>query len=428
MVQPLIQNQSSESPPADSLTLLCDDKSSFNNHCSTDKGFYYFTESGEITDDFYGFRLMYVDYATQKEVYLCSDSGCRHNSESCTAVFNADEFGFDSLVFVHEGYLYVLNRDYDQDGTTYFSDDGSNIEPEKKSAELYRMGLDGSSRQKVFTFPSNTTVEKMVFADGANLRFITKELTFQKDSNGAAYTSSANRNLVTLNLTNGKLENPISLDISGGARCQVVGGSGSKLVLDVMEYPDGITEEEARKLSDDDWIDLFEKSHTACYTLDINTKEMKEIFRTSHAQKRTAGLAVKDGFLYVSDYDTNTIRKINLDGGEKTVLASKAYYLSAVLSDSLCCFGDGDDHSLYFIDRKSGEISQCTLTNKSLGWTLDVLADAGDKLLVIYDYEATPTGEATYDIRKNKFALISKADLYDSKDSFEPIDMAGSGM
>lgn len=137
-----VQNQSSESPPADSLTLLCDDKSSFNNHCSTDKGFYYFTESGEITDDFYGFRLMYVDYATQKEVYLCSDSGCRHNSESCTAVFNADEFGFDSLVFVHEGYLYVLNRDYDQDGTTYFSDDGSNIEPEKKSAELYRMGLD----------------------------------------------------------------------------------------------------------------------------------------------------------------------------------------------------------------------------------------------------------------------------------------------
>ncbi len=426
------QNQPSGSSAAEELTLLSDDfSSSFNNHCGTDQGFYYLTQSEKLADHFYGFRLMYVDYAAKQEVYLCPDSGCRHNSESCSAVFNLDEFGSDCLVFVHGGSLYVLNRDYDQDGVTSksFSEGGSR-EPENTPAELYRMGLDGSSRQKIFTFPSNTTVEKTVFADGDNLWFITKELTFSKENNGVAYTSSSNRNFVKLNLASSKLEDSISLELSDKMQYRIIGGSGTKLVMSGIKYPDGMSEEDARRLGNDEWLDLYGRCHTICCTLDTGTKEVKEIFRASHEKKLTLSHAVKDGFLYVSDYDTNTIQKIDLSTGEKTTLSKEAFYISSIFNDSLCCFdteGNGD-HSLSFVDRQSGGVRRWTLTDKSLGWTLNILADAGDQVLVIYDYDATPSGDGSYEIKQNKFALISKSDLYSSRDHFEPIQMAGSGM
>ena len=77
-----ISGSVSEVSDIEGLKLLCDDESSFNNHFTTDSGFYYFTQTQKISDNLYGFYLMYVDYATKKEVYLCTDRGCRHNNQN----------------------------------------------------------------------------------------------------------------------------------------------------------------------------------------------------------------------------------------------------------------------------------------------------------------------------------------------------------
>lgn len=425
-----ISGSVSEVSDIEGLKLLCDDESSFNNHFTTDSGFYYFTQTQKISDNLYGFYLMYVDYATKKEVYLCTDSGCRHNNQNCSSVFSSGEFGLDCLLFVHNGYLYVLNRDFDQDGSTSistnFSYDGNNIEPENRVVELYRLELDGSSREKIFTFPVNTTVEKMIFSNGENLCFITKELVFSKEE-GATYASSANRNFVNFNLANNKIEDTISLELSTDKQYQVVGGSGTKLVLSTMEYPNGMTENEIRKLNDSDWINIFSKCFTVLVTFDIESKETKEIFRASHNKGYTLTHVVQDGYLYVSDYDENVIEKVDISTGKKKTLSDEAYYINNIFDESLCCFDNTEKLSLCFIDKESGVLSHCTLTNKSIGKALDILSEANDKVLVIYDYDIISNDGESYEIKQNKFALILKSDLYESRGNFEPIDMIGSG-
>jgi hypothetical protein len=412
------------------LTLLCDGSSSFSNHFGTEEGFYYFTEPNVIAEGLSGCRLMYIDYAARQEVYLCSDSGCRHNSESCSSVFSQPEFGADSLVFVHEGSLYVLSREYDQDGSQMLDLTGaSSPSVESASAVLYRMGLDGSSRQKIFTFPDNTTTENMVFSDGGDLWFVTKNLSFEQEGNNV-YASSANRALSKYDVSEGKITETISLSFDDSMFYKVIGASDTKFVLCGTAYPGGMSEAEAGRLSDEEWKQAFSGSEIVGSTLDKNSREKSEIFRMPNKLMRSMTGIVRDGVLFASNCESGGIFRLDLNTNEKTVLSSLSQdYIFFALDGVLCCWdsGSGSDHTLYFVDMETGETRPCTLTNKSLGWPLDIMAVSGDQALVIYDYEAEPHGDGSYEITKYQYGLISEADLAAGVDRFEPIAMAGKG-
>lgn len=416
----------------DGITLLCDDTLSFSRHFSTSDGYYYLTESQKISGDLYGMHLMYIDYATQKEVYLCSDSGCRHDSEKCSAVFSDREFGFDSLVFVQGDFLYLLNREYDQDGTTSMNAlpgaEAAPVETESKKVSLYRMKPDGSSRQKIYTFPANTTTEKMVFSEGDSLWFVTKKLTFQQE-NGSTYTTSGNRSLVRLDLNKREITETISLEFNDNIFHEVIGGSGTKFVLSGIEYPNKMTREDTMRLGEEEWKALYQNSSTVTTVLDAASGDKKEIYRESN-NGIDRNPYVKDGYLYQSA-KSGGILKINLDtGAQETLAASLSQnYVMCALSDTLCCSdpGSASDSSYYFVDMKTGEVHHCTLTNLSLGWSLDILADAGDQVLLIYDYDAKPSGGESYEITKYHYGLIAKTDLYNSRANYLPIEMTTGG-
>ncbi len=424
------QSGKQDDPQSNGITLLCDDSSSFSSHFGTASGYYYFTESGKIQGEKSGLHLMYIDYATKKEVYLCSDSGCQHNSETCTSVFSMEEFGTDCLPFVHGNWLYVLNREFDQDGSTAMDLQGGtdDVKTESMPVSLYRMGLDGSVRQKVFTFPENTTAEKLVFSDGDDLWFVTKKLSFQQDGN-ATYTTSSDRALSRLDLSEGKIVSTIPLEFGDHMHHKVIGGTGSQFILCSVEYPQGMSEQDVMRLTDDDWKKLYKNSSTVCSALDVTSGEKKEIYRQAN-RSLSPSFAVRGGYLYASDYENNGILKIDLASGEKTTLAELSQnYIYDTLGDALCCVNvnESQDSTLYFVDMETGEVRHSTLTNQSLGWQLDILADAGDQVLVVYDYEAIPRNDGSYEILQFQYGLISISDLYHSNENYEPIAMVGSG-
>ena len=79
--------------------------------------------------------LFYMDRKTGKIVWLCGKADCEHGTEGCNAYFK-DRLVPDSLQ-IYENHLYVMEhatREHD--------------------SILYRMDLDGSSREKVLEFPS----------------------------------------------------------------------------------------------------------------------------------------------------------------------------------------------------------------------------------------------------------------------------------
>lgn len=414
------------------IQLLADENSPISNHFGTENGYYYLSEADKISGDLYGMYLMYIDYSTKKEVYLCSDSGCRHDSETCSAVLSWEEVGNDSLIFVQGDFLYLLNREYDPDGTTTMNfiagDDGASVNTESAETSLYRMKPDGSSREKFFTFPENTTTEKIVFGDGNSLWFVTKKISFEQE-NGARYTTSGERALVQLDLGAKKITKTISLKFDDSIDYDVIGGSGSKFVLSGVEYPNGMSSDEAMRLSDDDFKEMYKNSVTVDCVLDADSGEKKELHRVSNKGDRET-FFVADGYLYTSRSEGGIV-KTNLETGEEAALTNSLgqNYILSGLSDSLCCVepGSKEDKAHYFVDMETGEVSRCTLLNQSLGWPLDILCDAGEHVLVIYDYDATPTGDGAYEISKYHYGLISKSDLYNSKASYEPISMVRSG-
>ncbi len=406
--------------PTGELVLLADSSLSNPNHFATEEGYYYFTSD---------MHLMYIDYNTAKEIYLCTDSSCRHDTEACSASFQ-DGFGFDSQPFVWNGKLYCLNRDFDNEGSTMLTLGGDDViaEPEAKNDTLYCMNLDGTGREKVFTFPQNQSTEKYIMGDGDDLWFITKELE-NKTEDGMTYTSSANRQLVKYSISSKQITDTISLDFGDSAYYSPIGCEGTKLVLFKTVYPDGMSEEDAMKLSQEEWLDLTRNSTVHYVSFDIVTKSMEELYSFENSGLRSTGF-VSEGYLYLSDCSSGNIMKINVTDGEQKVLCSTdKSYIYMVTEDALCCLATGIsyDNDYYFIDKVTGEIKHSTLKLKNLGWLLEMHASTDDKLLVVNEYVGKSKADGSVDVSAKKFALITKDDMYNSRENYIPIDMAGDG-
>lgn len=139
----------------DGLKFLCNPYS--DSACYTENGYYYQTfDTVELADGTYGSHLMYMDYASCREIYLCSTAGCRHDSPDCPAVLPYDDFPVSSTkLFVSGDHLYILSREYDDDGAMSqdYLLDGTYDEPaESQPAVFYQAKLDGTERKKIYTF------------------------------------------------------------------------------------------------------------------------------------------------------------------------------------------------------------------------------------------------------------------------------------
>ena len=101
-------------------------------------------------------HIMYFDYATQKEVYLCNKPNCKHEDESCSSYLNIAEV---NEIFYYDQHLYLVNAQeasnvvsINDAGTTSMASDNGN------PSTVYRMDLDGTNREKLFTVPSGTQI------------------------------------------------------------------------------------------------------------------------------------------------------------------------------------------------------------------------------------------------------------------------------
>lgn len=145
----------------------------------TENGYYSvkFLETSNPNDEF--LNLTYVDFASHREVVLCSDSSCKHDNEKCASYLSSKDFLLIPGVFINGDYLYLLSTEYDQSGTmsagsVYYAP-GYEPPEETRRASIYRMNLDGTDRQKIWEADNiGDVIEAQVFGDGNDIWFITK--------------------------------------------------------------------------------------------------------------------------------------------------------------------------------------------------------------------------------------------------------------
>lgn len=424
----------SASQASDDLKFLCSEDG--NASCATQEGYYYIsTESQKLQDGSLGYRLMYIDYASCQEVCLCSAPGCSHDTKDCTAVLPYDEFpAHNSKLFLHQGSLYILSRQYDAEGSYSVAfgaegeitlGSGSSVNP--MPAALYRMNPDGTGRQKVFSFDPDLTLAGTLALDGQGLYAVSKKLSSEQTGTGE-YTSASEKTLVFLDLSSYSLSQISSLEFGDSINWQMIGCVNGSFLLEGIDYGRRLTVEEQFGDDDDIYHELYKNSHTVFALLDPSSGSSREVYRMGNQEIHSSALL--NDTLYISLRDSKKILAVNVSTGEETLLCTHPQnYIVGTLGNMLCCqnLNTFTDPTYYFVDTDTGEIRHSELVNKSLGWSLELVAETDSDVLVIYDYDAVSADGESYEIRLYQHGLISKEDLFSGKDNYRKIQMAGRG-
>lgn len=398
--------------------------------CLTENGYYYLTtEMEELSDGNFGTHLMYMDFAAQQEIYLCSNAGCTHNSQDCPSVFPCDDFPlYTTILFVWKDSLYVLSKKSDDDGSSiqFFGERiGDSDYMEERSAVLYKMNLDGTGRERFYVFDASLTLEDLVLCDETGLYVVTKKLSAQEEEEGT-FINSAERRLVYLDPESKEIKDICNLEFGDSISWHLADCYGRTLVLEGIDYKREVSNEEL--YDDDAYKDIFDNSEEIVATLSIDNGSPVVRYRMSNQALNSS--VIDRNMLYVSSEADGVVRSVDLiTGQEKELYRAQegACYLYQKIGDKLCCEEKLEGHEFSYIDVDTGEICRSSLVNKSLGWRLEFRGVLDSDVLVIYDYEATPLYGESYEIIRYQFGLISQEDLFAGNDNFRRINMIGKG-
>lgn len=398
--------------------------------CNTENGYYYLTtETKKMRDGSYGTHLMYMDFAAGREIYLCSTAGCKHDSLDCPAVFSYDDFPVSSTIpFVFGDHLYILSREYDGDGsvsqgTITIGGDGSSVE--SQPAVLYRANLDGTNREKIFTFDAALTLEDKIVGNDKGIYVITKKLSADKDGN-QTYTTSSERKLMFLDLNTLSLSEICSMDFGDHISWQIIDCSPNDFLLCGVDFGREVSRDEI--WDEDLHKEIYKNSFRVYALLSRDGGKPKELARQSNKCDNSAKLLGEN--LYLSSEDNQNIDALNIQTGEKKTLCTLPQNLMMdTLGDTLCCRGWdlSGDPIWYFVDTKTGTVTKTPLVIPCNGWSIDFRCETQTNVLFVYDYDATETERGSYEIHRYKHALISKDDLFAGKDNYRKIEMVGPG-
>ena len=405
--------------------------------CNTEDGYYYLCAHPEkLSDGNYGSHMMYMDFASQQEVYLCSNAGCSHDTAECSSVFLYDEFpSYTTLLFVHGNQLYLLSKYNDYDGSAFsgmsydVEDSGATLgfAGEDKTTVLYRTNLDGTNREKVHTFTSGVMLEDFVLGDENGIYVATKKITAEK-SGADTYYNSSERRLVYLDLEKMEEREICSMDFQDSFFWEVEGCYADKLILNGTDYGREVSSEELFDEDEDKYKELYNNSEEAYATLDLNSGQLNRVYIIINREMNSA--VADGGVLYVSSEIDNSVKAVDLDTGEERILCSgmdQYYYLCDIIGSKIRCEDEAFNKTFFYLDVNTGELSHSSLVNKSLGWQLDFRAVTGSDVLVIYDYDATPNGDGSYELNGYQYGLISQEDLFAGRENYRTIHMIKEG-
>ncbi|HCC35011.1 MAG TPA: hypothetical protein DEQ02_05025 [Ruminococcaceae bacterium] len=355
----------------------------------TDEGFYFYKNThftANAGDDYE--NLMYIDYKTKKQVYLCGKADCSHGDESCTSYMNGR--GAQGL-FTWNGKLYRLSNASSRDGTT--------IVP-----GLFESDLDGRNKRMLYALESGIEwLRDFVFGGGV-LYADVSVMTVEKDAEtGAEFgtASDLNSRLLKIDLTNGSAE--IVLDLTDKT---IAGTHETKIIL---------SERKGGRLT------FF-----AYDTTDASTKEIASI-------GDTYAYTVGDGFVYYALPEDKKIYAIDLSGGETSTLPQNAEFVPEIMAfhagTIICIPPYGEGIYNYFINPSTGETGQVGLYLSGIEdqSPIEIMAEWGDYFLVTSGYKMARefvdwVGVWQDYIESEIFSLIKKEDYLSGNANYLPIE------
>ncbi len=402
----------------------------------TEEGCYNFKRLFEKVDFI---NLTYIDFASRREVVLCSDSSCKHDSELCSSYFSYDEIFPLTEVFVFGEHLFVLSTETDDDGSMsagVYHAEGYEPKQETRRPAIFRMNLDGTNREKIYEAALGDVIEGQVFGDGDDLWFVMKTPTVDiYEETGAVYYHSKNRALLKLSASTGTIAERIPLDDYNNIRLSIDGCAGDKIVLSGIAYPNGTSAWDnmnilapSQNVGDNpsDYWEFRKKWEYVVFTLDPKTKELKEVCREMY--DTLSNIYFQDEWVYFL-IDNKLKRCSLLTSESEDVETPSGYRFDGFFLNKMTFTRkteNWNDDATYLTDIGGTELIKSAF---QLGVISDfrVLGVSGDKVVAVYEVEKIPSvnNPGAYNIGEQKIGLLMLDDLFSGKNSVEPITPIG---
>lgn len=352
----------------------------------TDEGYYYckYFHPANAMEDSYE-NLMYIDYASNKQVYLCSKSNCTHSDASCTSYMTTS--GAQGL-FTYNGRLYRLSHAYDPEHQEY--------------PGLIVSDPDGANRSTLYKLESNTNwLRDFVFGDDMLYADVmVMETTTDSDSAfGFISGTDANSRIYAINLKNGSAEMVYDLTDQ-----KIIGAYDQTIVIS-KPSDSGVT------------ICLF----------DVNEHTTSEAVRIS-----SEAYVHNDGIIYYAE--ASRLTALDLRTGETRQISNNLPAASTYLEffgDYILCEQTTDNGTIsYFaVNPSDGTIHPIDLYLSGIDHQrpVEIMAEWENCFLVLTGYKIDEeyvdwAGVWQEYTSKEYFALIDKADFIAGQANYRPIE------
>ncbi len=382
---------------------------SYDSSGNYDNGYFYIKSMNEKEN------IMYFDYESKKEVYLCNKPNCNHDSNTCSSYltyFDANE------LFYYDDYLYYL--DGSAKGTTIsVSFDGTIIDSEQTPSTLYKINLDGTEKSKIFVAPSGTRMS-MPFVIKGNVLYGYLEkskVVVTKENNHT--TNTTERKLVAINLDTGKYE-----EIHDGLYETLIGVYNDKLVIQEILY-----DKDPESFDDDTnaYINNLYNSKAKIKLLDVQTNKEEVIYEDLYKNMERLQF-YKDG-IYIVAKNSKNLEYVSFSTKNKEIITELPYsnmQIDNIIDDKLLIYLYKDDEAriddAYYVDLINKDIKDFNLKDKN-GYLIEILSGNEDyyfvKLESLFGEEhMTWAGTEQKDILGINYGLIKKSDYWASNANF----------
>ena len=391
--------------PSTSLTMLTvPEGSGLYYNTQSDAGYYEIFQNGSS-----GCNILYTDFATQTRVFLCSRPECTHRDDSCTSWISNTNGGI--LLMAYKDNLYFFQTGGPRQNAT-----------EEDLMHLWRMDLDGSNRELLYTFDNLHHLTGGIASDGETLYF--QVASWSED------LSQRDIKLGAFHLETKEFE--LLCDLND---VTFIGCSGSELFFTK------ITKEAAHPETLDDFANNpVSGVNTFQFTaLDVNTLEWRDVGSPVPAR---APMMEGDRLLWLDGTDFS-LQQMNPAGTEVTQITDQlpidsktriltfsanpeAFSVSLPAKD-----GNTDEMEFYSVDLESGEVGGAPVMFHSSikdPFPAPIRAEYGDMYLILHHDEQVQ--DVYYDVdgtaqpamlNIGRLAMISKQDYWQGNDTSTPI-------
>lgn len=370
-------------------------------------------------------NIMYVDYKTKKQVYLCDKAECKHDNEKCTSYVDSKFFGVRVMLLTDNKYLYFITSEEDRGNSTSTTIDYSNneflLEPLEQPTTIYKMNLDGSNKSLLVSLGSGELLGDQFFTDGDYIYGISMKNASVKIDENTTETEGTDYKLIGISINSGEIKEISKWD----SNKNILGIYDNKLVIKDFKFEKEITKEE--KMDEEKHIEALKKAKNIILTYDISKDKFEDLNIEGTSSDKTYIMHGNQVFYY--KYNGDKIMTIDLDSKKESVFLEGKCSNIMQIYDGYMITSNGDEENKDFLivnikDRKEEKFS--LLRNN--GWPVNIIAEFEDSFFVESNCdvknEYVEWAGVNQIVETNRqYSLIKKADYFKGNKNFEIVEL-----